>query len=192
MNATTSLVWMEDISSADCSFPAGVAIPVPTAGAGATKVSSSIVTSEVALKVAASGDSSLGKREYHCLSSGEGTKALPMSSILLRIDLIESRTVVFSVGWWRMSSSIAVPTRTAFSLSASNLMCRGEVKIDMRPGMMVGRVLSWRRPSWFRQSAPRALGTAWMTWTPMFKREFHGMHKRRTSIMGSKPASMAR
>lgn len=47
----------------------------------------------------------------------EGVNVFPRSSILLKVDLMASKTADFNEGWWRMSSSTADPIRTAFSLS---------------------------------------------------------------------------
>jgi hypothetical protein len=56
-------------------------------------------------------------RLYHDSVFSEGVNVFPRSSILLRVDLIASKTAGFNEGWWRMSSSTADPIRTAFSLS---------------------------------------------------------------------------
>ena len=53
--------------------------------------------------------------------------------------------------------------RTAFSLSIKTFKCFSEVKREKIAGMMLGRWDNCVWPTSFRQSAPMALGMAWMT-----------------------------
>ena len=120
------------LASLDCS---GVGI-VETC---TTSVSTSAIGTSSSVGVWAD---EVGTSLYHCRRSSEATNALPRSSILLNVDLRASNTCAFSNGWWRMSSSIAVPIRTAFSLSRRTLRWGSDVNIEKMPGMMLGRPAS--------------------------------------------------
>lgn len=60
----------------------------------------------------------------------------------VNVDLKDENTEALSEGWCLMSSSTAVPTITAFSLSMSIFKCLSDVKIENMDGMTLGRFSS--------------------------------------------------
>ena len=57
----------------------------------------------------------------------------------VKVDLNDENTEALSDGWCLMSSSTAVPTITAFSLSIRTFECLSEVKMENMDGMTLGR-----------------------------------------------------